>query len=97
MKVSDTPTWIDTYKKTKKYPSLKENLEVDVAIIGGGITGVTTAYLLSRAARESKVPLLSLAARESKYAVVTPVIPPPIIATSTSKFSFNEGYFFVFL
>lgn len=30
-----------------KYPTLEENIEVDVAIVGGGITGITTAYLLA--------------------------------------------------
>src|SRR5699024_5618879 len=29
------------------YPHLQENLEVDVAVAGGGITGITTAYLLA--------------------------------------------------
>lgn len=32
----------------KEYPSLITDIEVDVAIVGGGITGITTAYLLSR-------------------------------------------------
>lgn len=38
--------WKHTAKKTHAYPTLKENIEVDVAIIGGGITGVTTALHL---------------------------------------------------
>ncbi|MBH5316812.1 FAD-dependent oxidoreductase [Paenibacillus sp. GSMTC-2017] len=29
-----------------EYPSLKEDLQVDVVIVGGGITGITAAYLL---------------------------------------------------
>src|SRR6185369_15537435 len=29
-----------------RYPSLESNLEVDAVIIGGGLTGITTAYLL---------------------------------------------------
>lgn len=29
-----------------EYPSLKEDLQVDVIIVGGGITGITSAYLL---------------------------------------------------
>lgn len=31
----------------KAYPSLNGDLEVDVAIVGGGITGITAAYLLA--------------------------------------------------
>jgi glycine/D-amino acid oxidase-like deaminating enzyme/nitrite reductase/ring-hydroxylating ferredoxin subunit len=30
------------------YPKLQDNVEVDVAIIGGGITGITCAYLLKK-------------------------------------------------
>jgi glycine/D-amino acid oxidase-like deaminating enzyme/nitrite reductase/ring-hydroxylating ferredoxin subunit len=30
------------------YPEIKEDLEVDVAIVGGGIVGITTAYLLKK-------------------------------------------------
>ncbi len=28
------------------YPTLKEDIKVDVAIVGGGLVGVTAAYLL---------------------------------------------------
>ncbi len=52
MKISEKPTWQDS-KKSKsakgKYPTLKEHIKVDVAIVGGGITGITSAYLLSKA------------------------------------------------
>lgn len=40
----------------KSYPSLTEDTDVDVAIIGGGITGITTAYLLANSGQ--KVALL---------------------------------------
>jgi glycine/D-amino acid oxidase-like deaminating enzyme len=33
-------------------PSLKENIEADVLIIGGGITGVTAAYLLAESGKK---------------------------------------------
>ena len=42
--------WIDTTPSTD-YPSLSGDLEADVAIVGAGITGITAAYLLSRAGR----------------------------------------------
>lgn len=30
------------------FPKLSEDIQVDVAIVGAGITGITTAYLLSK-------------------------------------------------
>lgn len=42
------PLWNEISSETS-FPQLKNDLEVDVAIIGGGITGVTTAQLLKRA------------------------------------------------
>lgn len=43
-------TWGADIKKTK-FPKLTKHLKVDVAIIGGGITGITSAYLLSKAGK----------------------------------------------
>lgn len=37
--------WLDSTDETN-YPTLKEDIKVDIAIIGGGITGITTALLL---------------------------------------------------
>ncbi|MDP9405339.1 MAG: FAD-dependent oxidoreductase [Actinomycetota bacterium] len=39
--------WIGTTPATD-YPPLDGELDVDVAVVGGGITGLTTAYLLQR-------------------------------------------------
>ena len=39
--------WQET-SSTTFYPSLKKNINVDVCIIGGGITGLTAAYLLGK-------------------------------------------------
>lgn len=41
-----TPYWLDSASVSRRAP-LQEDLDVDVLIIGGGITGVTTAYALS--------------------------------------------------
>src|SRR3954451_21079297 len=38
--------WNDTAGEGPAFPRLQRDLEVDVAIIGGGIVGVTTARLL---------------------------------------------------
>ncbi len=47
MKIPEQPTWQE-YKEEKKYPQLKEDLLVDVAIVGGGLCGIASAYLLSK-------------------------------------------------
>ena len=31
------------------YPKLEENIETDVVVVGGGISGITTGYLLAKA------------------------------------------------
>ncbi len=45
------PTW-DIGVEMPKFPKLSENTEAEVVIIGGGITGITTAYLLSKAGKK---------------------------------------------
>jgi len=50
-------TWVNTARRSKRYPSLDKDISVDVAIIGGGITGTTAAYLLSKEGK--KVALIS--------------------------------------
>lgn len=37
--------WIDSTEKTH-YPRLNEDIEVDIAIVGGGMVGILTAYQL---------------------------------------------------
>lgn len=39
--------WLET-NKTNKYKTLEENIECDVCVIGGGITGISCAYYLSK-------------------------------------------------
>ena len=39
--------WLET-NKLNKYKSLDQNLECDVCVIGGGITGISCAYYLSK-------------------------------------------------
>ena len=40
--------WIDSVKDRKKFKPIEENIKTDVCIIGGGLTGLSTAYNLSQ-------------------------------------------------
>jgi glycine/D-amino acid oxidase-like deaminating enzyme/nitrite reductase/ring-hydroxylating ferredoxin subunit len=44
--------WSATSPKGKSYPALAGDREVDIAIVGAGITGLTTAYTLSKAGKK---------------------------------------------
>jgi glycine/D-amino acid oxidase-like deaminating enzyme/nitrite reductase/ring-hydroxylating ferredoxin subunit len=50
-----TSVWQGTADKSARYPSLQGDLNVDVAIVGAGITGLTAAMLLSRAGKRVAV------------------------------------------
>src|SRR5690606_9216000 len=39
--------WLDT-QNTHSFPEVSRDEECDVLVVGGGITGITTAYLLSK-------------------------------------------------
>lgn len=41
------PYWIGTTKDTN-YPELMEDMSIDVAVVGGGLAGITTAFLLKK-------------------------------------------------
>jgi len=40
--------WIDSQKDKNKYEKLQEDIQTDICIIGGGITGITVAYYLNK-------------------------------------------------
>lgn len=46
----DESFWMDTTASTE-YPPLAEDIEVDVAVVGGGIAGLSTAWELARTGR----------------------------------------------
>jgi glycine/D-amino acid oxidase-like deaminating enzyme/nitrite reductase/ring-hydroxylating ferredoxin subunit len=46
--------WIDTAARTA-FPKLEKDLRVDALVVGGGITGLTAAYLLRKAGRSVAV------------------------------------------
>ncbi|PLT30295.1 FAD-dependent oxidoreductase [Peribacillus deserti] len=45
------PYWRDS-AELKKFSALNEDIETDIAIVGGGITGITAAYLLLKEGRK---------------------------------------------
>jgi glycine/D-amino acid oxidase-like deaminating enzyme/nitrite reductase/ring-hydroxylating ferredoxin subunit len=47
--VKHESVWVDTGPEQPVRPQLEENVRADVAVIGGGITGITTALLLHEA------------------------------------------------
>ncbi|MCW3106542.1 MAG: dependent oxidoreductase, partial [Segetibacter sp.] len=52
--MSSIPIWKDKAEETSFTP-LRNDITVDVAIVGGGITGLTAAYILSRAGKKVAV------------------------------------------
>ena len=46
-KDAPNPYWIASTPETN-YPTLQEDINVDVAIVGGGMVGITSAYLLGK-------------------------------------------------
>ena len=41
------PYWLDS-TRIPTFQKLEEDIQTDIAIVGGGITGITAAYLLSQ-------------------------------------------------
>ncbi len=47
----NTSIWVATMPSRTEYPPLAKDIEVDVAIVGGGMTGLTAAVLLAEAGK----------------------------------------------
>lgn len=75
--MASSSRWLEEVKPLFSYPKLTSAIDADVAIIGGGITGITCAYYLARAGK--KVVLIekgSLGEGETGYtaALITYVV-----------------------
>ena len=75
--------WIESTKNTN-YPTLEGNLSTDVCIIGAGITGVVTAYLLNKAGLD-----VTIVDRQNVCMGVT--------ANTTGKITSQHGLFYTYL
>lgn len=45
--------WMKRNTKTTNYPTLQKETDVHIAIIGGGLTGISTAYYLAQAEEDA--------------------------------------------
>jgi ribulose 1,5-bisphosphate synthetase/thiazole synthase len=52
-KMRNVPFWIDS-APIQKFPRLQSNINVDIVVVGAGITGITIAYLPKRAGLSSQ-------------------------------------------
>ncbi len=52
---STNTLWFDEVPLKTNYPRLEKDITVDVAIVGGGIAGITTAYLLAKEGKKVAV------------------------------------------
>ena len=46
--MTNIPVWIDD-TPIQKFPKLQRNITVDVLVVGAGVTGISSAYLLKKA------------------------------------------------
>lgn len=78
--------WVQNSKKTN-YPKLDKNINTDVCIIGGGITGIATAYMLCK----SENPKLNITVLEADR------IAMGVTANTTAKVTSQHGLLYNYL
>lgn len=76
-------TWLRDIVNKNPYPSLDSWITADVAVIGGGITGTITAYLLARAGK--KVAMIDKGTLESSTTAYTTAFITQVIDTSLTN------------
>lgn len=77
--------WVDS-TKTTNYSKLEKSIETDVCIVGGGITGIATAYLLSKENPELNITMLEA----DRMAM-------GVTANTTAKITSQHGLFYNYL
>ena len=83
-------TWQASLDEPIRYEELRHNKSADVIVIGGGITGATTAYLLARAGK--KVILLDAGNILRSVTARTTAFITSIIDTDLSDLVFMMGH-----
>ncbi len=76
-------------EERKEYPPLREHIAVDIAIVGGGITGILDAYFLSKSGK--KVALLESGALGSGVTLQTTAFITKVIDTRLSELVKTSG------
>src|SRR5437868_6102663 len=83
MNIEKNSSWLEDSTIQKPLSSLKKDISVDIAIIGSGITGITTAYLLSKTKKSLAV--LEKAAISQSISAYTTAFITFVIDTSLSE------------
>lgn len=88
-----TSFWQAISHRTKKYPQLSENIEVDVAIIGGGITGITAAaHLIEQNKKVAILEAHEIGSGTTGFSTGNLYVPvQPFYQNIYSKFNFNTA------
>ena len=84
--MSTTSLWKAITKDIKPFPTLNENIEVDVIIIGGGITGITTALHLQNQGKK-----VALVESHKVGGVTTSASTGNLLYSRPTLFSKNSG------
>jgi glycine/D-amino acid oxidase-like deaminating enzyme len=65
--------WLNT--KNQRFPGLQENIKTQAVIVGGGLTGLVTAFYLSRSGM-SVVLLEANTIGSGTSGILPPILPP---------------------